>query len=467
MSAIIKKFKQWFAGKTNSANHDENQGKSKGKNSRQDSNQKHQSNMTNSSQIVSRDQHSVSRKDISDNALKVLYRLSKAGYEAFLVGGGVRDILLGLHPKDFDIATNATPEQIRQLFRNSRIIGRRFKLVHILFGRDLIEVATFRAHCDSKIQQASEGMILRDNVYGTIEEDAIRRDFTVNALYYDIKDFSVHDYCGGLTDLRKRQISMIGDAETRYREDPVRMLRAIRLATKLDLSIAPKTLQPIKPLSALLEQVPAARLWEEYRKMFLAGHGEQTFKSLREHGLFAKLFPATSAAADKHQDFEQLVIAALANTDKRIAEDNSVNPAFLIAVMLWQPLLDATKELESKGVNFNDAFFKSMAKVLNKQSQFISIPRRYSLVIRDIWSLQISMPQRYAKKVWSVLNHPRFRAAYDFLLLRAEVNPLQREDADWWTKFQDADKATQQAMLPKGKGKKKGRRRKPRKKPSS
>ncbi|WP_345292619.1 polynucleotide adenylyltransferase PcnB [Kangiella marina] len=417
--------------------------------------------MTQPSHIIPRDQHTVSRKNISDNALKVLYRLNKAGYDAYLVGGGVRDILLGLQPKDFDITTNATPEQIRSLFRNSRIIGRRFKLVHIMFGRDIIEVATFRAHCDSNIQQAKDGMILRDNVYGTIEEDAERRDFTVNALYYSVKDFSVHDYCNGLTDLRKRQLRMIGDPETRYREDPVRMLRAVRLAVKLDLTIEPKSLAPISELAPLLEQVPAARLFEEYRKMFLSGKGEATFKALQAHDLLQKLFPATDTLLAEHQDFDVFIHAALENTDKRIASDNTVNPAFLIAVFLWQPLLERAHQLETKGMNFNDAFFKSMGHMLGEQSQHISIPKRYSLVIRDIWALQARLPQRHGKKVWSVLNHPRFRAGYDFLLLRAESDPSLREVADWWTEFQDADKDTQRAMLPKNKRRKSKRRRKP------
>ena len=444
MSAFFSTVKQWFT-----------------RSPHETRNTNTKTTMTESKHIITRDQHSVSRKDISDNALKVLYRLNKAGYDAFLVGGGVRDILLGLHPKDFDITTNATPEQIRSLFRNSRIIGRRFKLVHIMFGRDIIEVATFRAHCDSNIEQAKEGMILRDNVYGTIEEDAERRDFTVNALYYSVKDFSVHDYCGGLTDLRKRQLRMIGDPETRYREDPVRMLRAVRLATKLNLSIEPKTLEPITELAPLMEQVPAARLFEEYRKMFLSGKGEDTFKALQELGLLQKLFPATDTLLAEHQDFETFIHAALENTDKRIASDNTVNPAFLIAVFLWQPLLERAHQLETKGMNFNDAFFKSMGYMLSEQSRYISIPKRYSLVIRDIWALQVRLPQRFGKKVWSVLSHPRFRAAYDFLMLRAESDPSLREVADWWTKFQDADKATQQAMLPKNKRRKGKRRRKP------
>lgn len=444
MSSIIKSVKRWFASPAIET-----------------------SGSSNRTQIISRDQHSISRKDISENALKVLYRLSNAGYESFLVGGGVRDILLGLHPKDFDIATNATPEQVKELFRNCRIVGRRFRLAHILFGRDVIEVATFRAHCDDNIQQAKEGMILRDNVYGDIEEDAIRRDFTINALYYNIKDFSVHDFCDGLSDLRKRQLRMIGDPETRYREDPVRMLRVVRLACKLDLSIEQKTLEPIAGLAYLLEQVPAARLWEEYRKLFLAGAGKLTFEKLREFGLFHALFPATDRSLKNDdtaqaQQTEQLILDALENTDTRIATEQTVNPAFLMAVMLWQPLLESTEALQQKGNNFNDAFFKSMARVLNAQSQHISIPRRYALVIRDIWSMQLRLPAHHGKKAWSIFEHPRFRAAYDFLLLRSQSDPRQKELADWWTKFQDADANARRQMLQQTGGGKKRRRRKPR-----
>lgn len=399
------------------------------------------------SQVISRDQHTISRKDISDNALKVLYRLKKSGYEAFLVGGGVRDILLGLHPKDFDIATNATPEQCRKLFKNCRVVGRRFKLAHILFGKDIIEVATFRAHCDDNIKQGQEGIIISDNVYGSIEEDAIRRDFTINALYYNIKDFTVHDYCSGLTDLRNKQLRMIGDPETRFREDPVRMLRAIRLSEKLGLTIEPNTLSPIAQLSHLLEQVPSARLWEEYRKMFLAGHAEKTFYALQKHDLLHKLLPATERSLHAHESFNSFIQQALRNTDNRILQELSVNPAFLIAVLLWQPLLDLAESLQSKGISFNDAFFKCMSKVLDSQHQKISIPRRYSLVVRDIWSLQLRLPFHHGKKAYNIFEHPRFRAAYDFLLLRAAVDPKQQELADWWTQFQDADKEERKKLI--------------------
>ncbi|WP_251358297.1 polynucleotide adenylyltransferase PcnB [Kangiella sp. TOML190] len=421
--------------------------------------------MTNPNQsIIPRDQHSVSRDFISDNALKVLYRLHKGGYQAFLVGGGVRDILLGLRPKDFDIATDATPEQVKKLFRNCRIIGRRFRLAHILYGRDIIEVATFRAHCDDNIEQGADGMIVRDNVYGTVEEDAIRRDFTVNALYYNIADFSIHDYCGGLADLEKRQLKMIGDPVERYREDPVRMLRAVRLGCKLNLTIEQQTAKPIAELAQLLEGVPAARLWEEYKKMFLSGKGQRTFNQLKHFGLLPYLFPQTSKAMAENDDFAELVTIALENTDSRLRDDKTVNPAFLQAVMLWQPLLDKTEKLVAKGMGFNDAFYKSMNPVINQQSQTVSVMRRYAGVIQDIWALQIRLKTNYGKRVWSLLEHPRFRAAYDFLLLRAEIDPSHQRLADWWTEFQEASREQRLKMLAKSKSK--GSKRRPRKRKS-
>ena len=415
--------------------------------------------------IIPRDQHSVSREFISENALKVLYRLHKGGYEAFLVGGGVRDILLGLRPKDFDIATNATPEQIKKLFRNCRIIGRRFRLAHILYGRDIIEVATFRAHCDDNIEQRGDGMIVRDNVYGTVEEDAIRRDFTVNALYYNIADFSIHDYCGGLTDLEKRQLKMIGDPIERYKEDPVRMLRAVRLGCKLNLTIEENTAKPINDMAHLLEGIPAARLWEEYKKMFLSGRGQRTFNQLKSFGLLPYLFPQTTKAIDEDDDFAEFVASALENTDRRISQDKSINPAFLLAVMLWKPLMDRTDRLVNKGMHFNDAFYKNFNPTINEQSQTVSIMKRYGAVMQDIWALQIRLKFNYGKRVWSVLEHPRFRAGYDFLLLRSEVDPSLKPLADWWTDFQEASREQRIKMIAKGKNpsnKRRSRKRKSR-----
>lgn len=417
--------------------------------------------------IIPRAEHSVSRAFISDNALKVLYRLHKGGYEAFLVGGGVRDILLGLRPKDFDIATNATPEQVKKLFRNCRIIGRRFRLAHILFGRDIIEVATFRAHCDDNIEQRGDGMIVRDNVYGTVEEDAIRRDFTVNALYYNIADFSLHDYCGGLTDLRKKQMSIIGDPELRYREDPVRMLRAIRLASKLELNIESKTANAIKPNAELLLQVPAARLWEEYKKMFLAGKAEKTFLALQEYGLLKFLFPTMVDSMRTAENAEAFIIQALRNTDDRLAEGKTINPAFLQAVFLWFPLLEKAEALQTKRNSFNDAFYKSMNRVITEQSQHVSIMRRYGNMIQDIWAMQLRLKTTSGKRVWSIFEHPKFRAAYDFLLLRATIDPSLAPLAQWWTDFQEVSREQKITMISKNKPAGKKRRPRKKRKPSS
>ncbi len=321
-------------------------------------------------QIFQRQEHGISRKDISENALKVLYRLNKAGFDAYLVGGGVRDLLLHKQPKDFDIATNATPEEIKKLFRNCRLIGRRFRLAHILFGRDVIEVATFRGHhadtkpsTQSKQQVASqnqEGMLLRDNVYGTIDEDAERRDFTINALYYSIKDFTVSDYANGVHDLENRIVRLIGDPETRYREDPVRMLRAVRFAAKLDMEIESTTAAPIHQLANLLQDIPSARLFEESLKLLQSGNGLATYKLMREYNLFQQLFPLLSEhfTEDHSSQTEQMIEHILAATDKRIVEEKRVNPAFMYAAMLWYPMVTRAEEISiTSGLSYYDALW--------------------------------------------------------------------------------------------------------------
>ncbi|SBO12014.1 Poly(A) polymerase I precursor [Vibrio mediterranei] len=297
-------------------------------------------------QTYSRDEHNISRKQISENALKVLYRLNGAGYDAYLVGGGVRDLLLGEQPKDFDIATNATPEQIKKLFRNCRLIGRRFRLAHIMFGRDIIEVATFRGHHQEQeknvSQQSKEGMLLRDNVYGSIDEDAERRDFSINAMYYNIGDYSIHDYAGGMEDLEDRLIRLIGEPEVRYREDPVRMLRAIRFAAKLDFDIEEDTAAPIEELAPLLRDIPSARLYEESLKLLQSGYGLETYHLLREYNLFQQLFPiiAPHFTEEYSSRTEQVLDLVLDATDERIEEGKRVNPAFMFAAMLWYPMME-------------------------------------------------------------------------------------------------------------------------------
>lgn len=413
--------------------------------------------------VLERGDHCVSRKDISTNALKVLNRLHRANFEAYLVGGGVRDILLGLHPKDFDIATSATPEEIKKLFRNCRLIGRRFRLAHILFGREVIEVATFRANhsapSDEGKQHAS-GMLLRDNVYGSLEDDAIRRDFTVNALYYSSDDFTVRDFTGGLADLKKRQLRLIGDPLTRYKEDPVRMLRAVRLATKLGLTIESQTAKPISKHASLMSHVSAARLWDESHKLLLAGHAKDTFAQLMNYQLLPYLLPATDKALKQSTD-DQLITfinAALDSTDQRTRQDKPVTPAFLYAVFLWQPLLDRQQELQQQGMSYNDAMHKAMGQVITEQAQYISIPKRFALVMRDIWSMQSRLENRNHKS-FKLLEHPKFRAAYDFLVLRANADEQLNPVASWWTRFQEASGEGQRSMTEALKSKKTFRKR--------
>jgi len=391
-------------------------------------------------EVIARKAHGISRTQISENAIKVLYRLQKSGFEAHLVGGGVRDLLLGQEPKDFDIATDAKPEEVHKLFRNSRLIGRRFRLVHVVFGRDVIEVATFRGNHDNaqgkqESKQNESGMLLRDNVYGTIDEDAIRRDFTINALYYNVKDFSVRSYEGGIQDIHNASIRMIGDPETRYREDPVRMLRAVRFAGKLGFDIEKKTDAPIRSLAPLLQDIPAARLFEEALKLFMAGHAHNTFELLQTRDLFKQLFPQTQAVIDKDSFYRDMVVQALKNSDLRISQGKSLTPAFLLSVFLWPCMLERAKQLQSE-MPAGPAMQQAAQEVISKQQQSTSIPKRFVFPMRDIWDLQHRLVKRLPKNIDTIYGHERFRAAYDFILLREEAG----EDLDgtgvWWTDYQ-------------------------------
>ncbi|MGF1685903.1 polynucleotide adenylyltransferase PcnB [Photobacterium japonica] len=412
-------------------------------------------------QVYQRQEHGISRKDISENALKVLYRLNKAGFDAYLVGGGVRDLLLDKQPKDFDIATNATPEEIKQLFRNCRLIGRRFRLAHILFGRDVIEVATFRGHhadaapsLQDKKQvsaQSQEGMLLRDNVYGTIEEDAERRDFTINALYYSIKDFTVTDFVNGVEDLDNRILRLIGDPETRYREDPVRMLRAIRFAAKLDMTIEEKTAAPIETLSTLLQDIPAARLFEESLKLLQSGNGLATYKLMREYNLFQQLFPLLSEhfTEEQNSQTEIMIEHILSATDKRLAEEKRVNPAFMFAAMLWYPMVTRAEEISfASGLSYYDAFMVASNDILDEQVKTIAIPRRFTTTVRDIWQQQMRFSRRTGKRAFKMMEHPKFRAAFDFLEMRGqfEGNDIA-ELAQWWNQFQHGERNQRNKMV--------------------
>ncbi|WP_231617168.1 polynucleotide adenylyltransferase PcnB [Erwinia sorbitola] len=411
--------------------------------------------------IVPRDAHNISRKDISENALKVLYRLNKAGYEAYLVGGGVRDLLLGKKPKDFDVTTNATPEQMRKLFRNCRLVGRRFRLAHVMFGPEIIEVATFRGHHEAEQQVADDrnssqrgqnGMLLRDNIFGSIEDDAQRRDLTINSLYYSVADFTVRDYVGGLSDLQQGIIRMIGDPETRYREDPVRMLRVVRFAAKLDMSIAPETGEPIPRLATLLNDIPPARLFEETLKLLQSGYGHSTYLKLREYQLFQPLFPIITRYFTEQGDsnMERMILQVLKNTDNRIHNQMRVNPAFLFAAIFWYPQLEAAQKIaQESGLAYYDAFALSMNDVLDEACRSLAIPKRITTLVRDIWTLQLRLSRRHGKRAWKLMEHPKFRAAYDLLALRAEVennHELQRLTT-WWSEFQVSAPPQQKTML--------------------
>ncbi|WP_018138607.1 MULTISPECIES: polynucleotide adenylyltransferase PcnB [unclassified Thioalkalivibrio] len=418
--------------------------------------------------VYSREEHGISRAAIDDNALKVLYRLRDAGYRACLVGGGVRDLLLGREPKDFDIATDATPDQVRGLFRNCRLIGRRFRLAHVLFGREVIEVATFRAPHDEdeggdgQVALSDEGRILRDNRYGTIEQDAVRRDFSVNALYYDIDDFSVLDYTGGVEDLREGVLRLIGDdVETRLREDPVRMLRAVRFSAKLGLRVAPEVEAGIHELAGLMQTVAPARLFDEVIKLFHSGAAVTCLDELERFGLFAPMFPEAAecfADPDVGAERRQFLVESLLNTDKRINEELGVNPAFLYAAILWAPVqVAATRRIED-GEQEIPAWQQAMAEVLDRQVKTVSIPKRFSLIVREIWELQARLERARGGRALRLLTHPRFRAGYDFLCLRARAGDADPELCRWWTEFQEKDEGEQKKMAGGG-GKGKGRAR--------
>ena len=406
--------------------------------------------------IVPRDQHIISRKNISKAALRVLYRLNEAGYTAYLVGGAVRDLLLGVQPKDFDVATSATPDEVKKLFRNCRLIGRRFRLAHVVFGPEIIEVATFRGTGEEGGEgdrHMIDGRIVRDNIWGTIEEDAVRRDFRVNAMYYDISDFSVRDYVGGMQDLEDRVLRLIGDPDTRYHEDPVRMLRAARLAAKLGMHIDAEAMAPFATLGPLLADAASARLFDESLKMFLSGNGLKSFRMLEQCGLLKFLFPATARALKRGDEaLRSLVENGLANTDARVHEGKSVTPAFLFAVLLWGEVRDLAQQAIASGQDGNEAWARAAAQVVGEQCQRVAIPRRFTFTMEEIWSLQPRFEQIQRKRVFRLMTHPRFRAAFDFLLLRADESPSLRELGQWWAHAQQLPQDVLAAALPAGGG---------------
>ncbi|MCA1926038.1 MAG: polynucleotide adenylyltransferase PcnB [Thiobacillus sp.] len=418
--------------------------------------------------ILPRAEHGISRNGIDDCALKVCETLAASGYKSYVVGGAVRDLLLGIAPKDFDVATDATPEQVRKLFRRSRIIGRRFQIVHVMCGRETIEVTTFRANGQKESEEEDErptdehGRLLSDNVFGSMADDAARRDFSINALYYDPAREEVHDYFGGVEDCRKRVLRMIGDPETRYREDPVRMLRAARFAAKLDFRIDEATRAPVARLAPLLANIPRARIFDEALKLLLSGHALRGVHQLRAEGLHHGMLPLLDTILDDPTG-ERFITAALRSTDQRIQSDRPSSPAFLFASLLWPQVATRWRALESAGEKPQPALFLAMDDVLDAQRHQLAIPRRYDGMMKEIWALQPRFEQRGGQRPYRLLEHPRFRAAYDFLLLRAESGEVEAELGEWWTRFQEADEQARAGMLTADSGPKPRRKRRRRK----
>lgn len=403
--------------------------------------------------VLNSQQHSLSQHKISKHAREVIKVLQKNNFEAYAVGGCVRDLLLDLNPKDFDIATNATPQQVKRLFRRSRIVGRRFQIVHVQFGRELIEVTTFRSNNTSKngkVQQAESGLLTRDNMFGSIYDDASRRDLSVNALYYDTENNTLHDFCDGLEDLAKRKIRIIGNPATRYSEDPVRLLRVLRFAAKLGFQIDHKTQKPIVKMAPSLQQVSAPRMFDETLKLFMGGYGLAVFQLLFEYRLFAQLVPQTSQLIDQGQpNAKKMVEQALINTDLRIRSNQRVTPAFIYAALLWPAVQKTASEYERQGHPAVSAMNKAANEVIGNQIPITAIPRRFTMAMREIWSMQLSLVKRGGNRANRSMENPRFRAAYDFILLREQTGESLNGLGDWWTLYQDADDDERQAMIQK------------------
>lgn len=390
--------------------------------------------------------HGITRDMLSRGAERVCDDLERAGYQAFVVGGAVRDLLLGRDPKDFDIATNATPEQVRRCCRRSRIIGRRFQIVHVMVGQELIEVTTFRALHDDDTATDEHGRVLRDNTFGSQSDDAARRDFTVNALYYDPYDETIHDYHHGYADLKAGKLCMIGDPEVRYREDPVRMLRAVRLGAKLGLDIDTGTRKPIRAMAPLLDHVPPARLFDEMLKLLTCGDALACLKRLRAEGLHHGVLPLLDVILEQPLG-ERFVEQALTNTDQRIREGKSISPGFLFAALLWHEVLAHWNKRKAKNEIAIPALFAAMSDVLDRQAEKLAITKRLVGDIKEIWSLQPRFEQRSGKRPYGLLGHPRFRAGYDFMLLRAQTGEIDASLGDWWTRFIESDGAAQEALI--------------------
>ncbi|WP_045855751.1 polynucleotide adenylyltransferase PcnB [Teredinibacter purpureus] len=428
--------------------------------------------------VIEAKAHGIQNKFISNAAIKVIRQLHEAGYEAYLVGGGVRDLLLGAKPKDFDVASSATPEQTRAVFRNSRIIGRRFRIVHVRFGREIIEVTTFRDSHEEvgegqEAQQSENGMLLRDNVYGNLRTDAERRDFTINALYYNPENGELLEFSSGLEDLNARTLRIIGEPEARYKEDPVRLLRAIRFAAKLGFSIEAKTEAPIREHADYLSHIPSARLFEEVLKLFMAGSATATLSLLREYHCLQYLFPSTDYCMENGRDVDAHIIScATTNTDKRIRQDKKVTPAFIYAAFLWPALRASMRHLiNEQKLSAQEAMQQAAQGIITQQLSYTAIPKRFLIPMREIWTLQLRLPRRQGKRAYVLFEHPRFRAAYDFVLLREQAGEDLSGLGEWWTNFQNVDDTGKAEMIealgsPRPTGRRQPRR-KPKPKPAA
>lgn len=413
--------------------------------------------------LIPVDRHGIRREQLSPAARKVCAVLQEKGFKAFVVGGAVRDLLIGQPPKDYDVATSATPEEVRAAFRRSRIIGRRFQIVHVMMGQETLEVTTFRGALAEDTKKDEHGRVLHDNVFGSQAEDAARRDFTANALYYDPATEAVLDYHHGVGDLKQKTLRMIGEPRARYREDPVRMLRAVRLAAKLGLSIDPEARKPIREMAELLENVPPARLFDEMLKLLTSGHSVKCLTQLRDEGLHHGLLPLLDVILEQPMG-ERFVMLALESTDQRVRQGKPISPGFLFATLLWHEVLAQWEKIKGQGELSNiPALYAAMDEVLDSQAEKLAITRRIAGDIKEIWALQPRFENRAGKRPYGLLEHPRFRAAYDFLLLRAESGEIDSELGTWWTTFQQVDGDERAAMLLPEKSDKKRRRR--RKKP--
>ena len=396
--------------------------------------------------VLGAKEHGIDPQLVSPNAVRVTQTLQEAGFKAFLVGGAVRDLLLGIKPKDFDIATNATPEQVKRLFRRAFIIGRRFQIVHVMFGQDLLEVTTFRGASSEGAIKDEHGRVLRDNTFGEQHEDAVRRDFTINAMYYDPATQSVLDYHGGMADIRNKTLRVIGVPEARYREDPVRLLRVVRFAAKLDFTIDPETRAPISVMAPLINNVPTARVFDEMLKLLMSGHALACLQQLRKEGLHHGLLPLLDVVLEQPLG-EKFVRLALASTDARIQQGKPVSPGFLFASLLWHQVVEKWTAYQAAGEYPIPALHLAADDVLSTQTDKLALQRKIASDMRDIWAMQPRFERRTGKSPYKLLENIRMRAGYDFLLLRCASGEIDAELGEWWTAFIDADSTGREALI--------------------